>query len=715
MKRFIALMLVLGALLLAAWYLVYVEGVYLSPAVSQSLSVPFAAQGKALTHREDNGRYTPFTMRCVEISASMPGAYASEYAATDEDYLRWLEAIADMGANTVKVRTIMDDDFYNALYTYNTTQEVPLYLLQQIPVSDAANYGSEDAFADVFLGNLLEDCHTAVDVIHGRKTIPLPSRGNGSGHYSHDLSPWVLGFVVGDTWSADTIAYTDHSSLHTEPYAGTYFSATADASPFEWVLAQAMDTLAAYETQKYAAQRPIGFSSGPDTDFLVYDENYALQLKKYGTLDAEHIQAQPANRAGSFAAYHLYDFCEDFSRLLSPGQSQELAPLLAELDTDSLYEGYLDLLARYHTMPVLCSGYGVSSARGITRDTQVPLTETEQGEALMEMYRDAIRFGWAGVSIATWQDEWENKTWNTAFATDMENRNLWHDLQTEGENFGLLAFTPTDRCVVDGQTDEWERTDPVQQTADGTVLYARYDCEALYLLIEGPAVTADRELCIPLDISPEVGVDSCLSPAVTFDRPAEFLLVVNGADQTRLLTQERNDPVRWNFYFEMTGRNAFAFLPDLNDPAFYPVRMAVENTVLLENYHALSAAERRTLTAMETWDTGLLQYGNGNPLAAEYNSLADFCFGENCVEIRLPWLLLNVASPAEMTVHRDYYQQYGAEFMDISQIWMGLAENGQAQLNAFAVKDTGRSPQTEERLKSSYEVVRDTWTRDKNL
>lgn len=270
-------MLVLGALLLAAWYLVYVEGVYLSPAVSQSLSVPFAAQGKALTHREDNGRYTPFTMRCVEISASMPGAYASEYAATDEDYLRWLEAIADMGANTVKVRTIMDDDFYNALYTYNTTQEVPLYLLQQIPVSDAANYGSEDAFADVFLGNLLEDCHTAVDVIHGRKTIPLPSRGNGSGHYSHDLSPWVLGFVVGDTWSADTIAYTDHSSLHTEPYAGTYFSATADASPFEWVLAQAMDTLAAYETQKYAAQRPIGFSSGPDTDFLVYDENYALQ------------------------------------------------------------------------------------------------------------------------------------------------------------------------------------------------------------------------------------------------------------------------------------------------------------------------------------------------------------------------------------------------------------------------------------------------------
>lgn len=714
MKRFIALMLVLGAFLLAAWYLVYVEGVYLSPTETQSLSIPFSAQGKELMHREDNGSYTSFTMRCVEVSSSMPGAYASEYAAGEKDYLRWLEAIADMGANTVKVRTVMDDDFYNALYTYNTTHEVPLYLLQQISVPDAANYGSEDAFSETFLGALLEDCRTAVDVIHGRKTIPLPYRGNGSGHYTHDLSAWVLGFVVGDTWSQDTIAYTDHTTLHTEPYTGTYFSATADASPFEWVLAQAMDTLTSYETQKYGAQRPVGFSSSPDTDFLEYDENYALQLKKYSTLDAEHIQAQPANLAGCFAAYHLYDFCDNFSQLLSSEQRQTLAPLLADLDTDSLYDGYLDLLARYHTMPVLCSGYGISSARGITRDNQAPLTEVEQGEALMEMYRDALRFGWAGVSIATWQDEWENKTWNTAYSTDMENRNLWHDLQTEGENFGLLAFTPTDRCVVDGQADEWSRKDPVQQLSDGTTLYARYDCEALYLLIEGPAVAPDQELCIPLDISPEVGVDHCISPAVTFDRAAEFLLVVNGSNQTRLLTQERNDPVRWNFYFEMTGRNAFSFLPDLNDSAFYPVRMAIENTVLLENYRTLSAAERRSLTAMAAWDTGYLQHGSENPLAADYSSLADFCFGENCVEIRLPWLLLNVADPSDMEVHRDYYQQYGAEFTSVSQIWMGLAEDGQARLSAFPVKGTGRHPQTEERLKSSYEVVRATWTQDKN-
>ena len=37
--------------------------------------------------------------------------------------------------------------------------------------------------------------------------------------------------------------------------------------------------------------------------------------------------------------------------------------------------------------------------------------------------------------------------------------------------------------------------------------------------------------------------------------------------------------------------------------------------------------------------------------AADYDSLADFCFGEDCVEIRIPWALLNFANPAEMLIH----------------------------------------------------------------
>lgn len=710
MKYFIAIMLALGSLFLLSWNLVYVQGFYLPFSDAASPAVPFACQGKELMYLAEDGTYQPFAMRCVELSASMPGFYASEYAAGQEDYLRWLDAIAAMGANTVKVRSIMDDDFYNALYAYNTSHEAPLYLLQALQVTDAANDGYKDAFSDGFLDTLQKDGRAVVDVIHGRRTILLPSRGNGSGHYTHDVSPWVLGFVVGDTWSTDTVAYTDHTLLHTEPYAGTYFSAAPGSTPFEWVLAQVMDAIVSYETNKYAVQRPVGFSSSPDTDFLEYDDNYAVQLKKYSSIDAQNVQPQPANRAGTFAAYRLYDFCEDFSQLLSAEQRRELAPLLADLDTGSVYDGYLDLLARYHTMPVLCSGCGVSSMRGATRDHRAPLTEAEQGEALLEVYRDARRLGWVGMTISTWQDEWENKTWNTSFVTDMERRNLWHDLQTEGESFGLMAFAPADSCTVDGSPDEWGQQDLVQQTESGTALYAQYDCEALYLLIQGSGVGPGQPLYLPLDLSPEMGTRRSAFPALTFDRAAEFLLVVDGTSRTRLLVQERSDPVRWNYLFEMTGRNAFTSFPDKEDAFFYTARMAVQNTALLENYYSLSASERRDLTAMKTWNTGFLVYGNADPQAADYNSLADFCFGEDCVEIRLPWLLLNVGDPSAMSVHRDYYEHYGTEFTSISQIWMGLAQDGQAQLFPFTVKGTGRHPETEERLKQSYQVIRLAWT-----
>ena len=42
------------------------------------------------------------------------------------------------------------------------------------------------------------------------------------------------------------------------------------------------------------------------------------------------------------------------------------------------------------------------------------------------------------------------------------------------------------------------------------------------------------------------------------------------------------------------------------------------------------------------------------------------------MEIRLPWLLLNVES-CFMSVHRDYYVYYGVEFRTVREIGIGMA------------------------------------------
>ena len=48
------------------------------------------------------------------------------------------------------------------------------------------------------------------------------------------------------------------------------------------------------------------------------------------------------------------------------------------MSTNQPYGGYLGLMGRYHTMPVLAAGYGFSTSRGAIVQNQAPLSEEEQ-------------------------------------------------------------------------------------------------------------------------------------------------------------------------------------------------------------------------------------------------------------------------------------------------------------------------------------------------
>ena len=89
-----------------------------------------------------------------------------------------------MGANAVRAANIMNDDFYNALYTYNTSHDRTLYLLQGASVDDAVGNGSKDAYTSSFLDSLLEDGKSLVDSNHRRKDLREPGAAGSTGGMS---------------------------------------------------------------------------------------------------------------------------------------------------------------------------------------------------------------------------------------------------------------------------------------------------------------------------------------------------------------------------------------------------------------------------------------------------------------------------------------------------------------------------------------------------
>ena len=128
MKRFLIIATVLLVIISCGYYLYFYQGIYLEVRQDAPPEVAFRTEGKQLQLRLEDGSWQELSIQGVDIYASIPGKHMTDFAPEKEDYLRWLTAIGDMGANTVRAAGILDADFYNALYDYNTHNSEPLFL-----------------------------------------------------------------------------------------------------------------------------------------------------------------------------------------------------------------------------------------------------------------------------------------------------------------------------------------------------------------------------------------------------------------------------------------------------------------------------------------------------------------------------------------------------------------------------------------------------------
>jgi len=725
MKKFLIVLSSVIVLILIYDAVYYRFGWYIDMHPNRKVSTFVKVSGQEMYIDKGNG-YEAFEIRGVNMGSGEPGEWSTDFAIDKETYMRWFKYIKEMGANTIRVYTIQQDVFYKAFYEYNKDKSDPLYLIHGVWVNDYIQNSHRDAYSKAFYDTFLNDCKTMLDVIHGNKKLSLGRvESAGSGSYLYDISQWVVGYIIGVEWEDITVAHTDDTYSGKEGFAsyqGEYMYTTPEASSFETMLCKVGDKLIEYESKRYKTQKPLAFSNWPTTDPFDYPERVKDFFMKCAYIDVEHIKCGEKFLSGQFASYHVYPYYPDYLNYIDDwsefgfNDKSMFYNSNGELNT---YRAYLSMLTQHHTIPVIISEFGVSTGRGIaqkdanTGRSQGNMSEKDQGMALIDCYDDIMASGCAGGCVFSWQDEWFKRTWNTMYAVDLKRTPYWSDYQTNEQYFGLLSFDPgaeSSVCYIDGDVSEWSNNDLV--TVNGEVsLSVKYDEKFIYFLVHKPNLDFENDiLYISLDVTPKSGSYYCREQSLLLDRAADFLIVLNGRENSRILVQERYESLRSTYAIEVYDYDTYVLgnIPDKDSPTFVPINMVLQTaTALIYNDNQATS---------EVFETGNLRYGNANPKNVEFDSLADYMECGDYIEMKIPWQLLNFADPSRMMIHDDYYDgNYGVEYLHIDEMFLGVSDgNSDARVpfSSFSLKGWGNNVTYHERLKSSYFILQSIWAQE---
>lgn len=640
----------------------------------------------------------------VNMGVAKPGYFPGELAITKKEYLRWFKQIGEMNANTIRVYTIQQPVFYEALLEYNEKAEKPLYLMHGVWVNEEDIVTILNAYDPTIKDTFKSDVKDLIDILHGNAEIQK-KQGHASGVYKSDVSKYVTGLILGIEWDPVLVTNTDEVNSTKTNYKGDYLY-TENASPFESFLCEIGDLAISYETENYNMQVPISFSNWVTTDMLSHP-NEPLEKEDMASVNTEHIKHNNKFKPGLFASYHIYPYYPDFMNY-----EHGYVEFVDEDGNINTYKAYLKDLIKEHTVPVIVAEFGVPASRGITHRNiytgfnQGFIDEKTQGEMDKSMLQDIYDTGYAGGLVFTWQDEWFKRTWNNMDYDIPDRRAYWSNTQTNEQQFGLLAFDPGDKestCYVDGDISEWKRRTPLVEN-EKISLYTNYDEKYLYIMLKAKDEDIDlskERLVIPFDITNKSG--SNIYENVNLNKEADFVVDINGTSDSKMKVHSYYDVYNFSYGKEL----GFIPLNPLNEikdsNTFNPIYVCLNKELLLP-------ADNKKIP-FESFETGKLNHGNANPKSEDYNSLSDFMINKNVMEMKIPWQLLNVMDPSQKKVMDDFYEK-GIVPMEVEDISIGvysLENNDQFNLEMTSYSwHKWDQPIYHERLKPSYFIMKET-------
>ncbi|GAA0781926.1 family 2 glycosyl transferase [Hathewaya limosa] len=698
MKRYLQVCTIFLALFLCIYNFGYMLRNYINMNKDTNIEQIARAAGKSLEVYK-NGKWQKIFLKGVNLGAAKPGYFPGEFGITKEEYLRWFRQIKDMNSNVIRVYTLQMPAFYEALFEFNKHTIEPLYIIHGVWEDEEDMAQELDAFNPNIIDTFKLEISRVIDVVHGNynlKKIP----GKAYGNYTYDISPYVIGYILGIEWDPYFVKETNARHKGLKDFNGKWLY-TQKSKPIEIFFANVGDYAISYETKKYKMQKPIAFTNWLTTDVIEH-KNDVEESNRIANINTETIKSKKEFLSGLFASYHIYPYYPDFLNF-----DHKYINFKDEDGNNNSYKAYLKELMTYHNIPVVVSEFGIPTSRGITHKDLVKgfnqgmIDEIEQGKMNKKMLKDIYEEGYAGAIVFSWQDEWFKRTWNTMDMDDPHSRAYWADKMTNEQFFGLLSFDSGENkstVYVDGNIEDWEEKDLVTK-GDKIRLYMKSDEAYLYLRVNKENLNLDKEeILIPIDITRKSGVNSIEGYKGTFNKKADFIISIKGKKNSKILV---------NDYY-----NVFEFL--FNGKVARDSKIDKFSVLKQRIFRESIIPTTGEILKNQDVEVGNLIHGNGNPEDKGYNSLADFNINGDDIEIRIPWLMLNVSNPAKKLVLDDFNKINFIRGIEIKNINVGayVAENKVIKHEASMQRyswEKWNLPKYHERLKKSYYIMQEAF------
>ena len=623
-------------------------------------------RGDRFEVRGPNG-WKPFYVQGVNLGVALPGRFPAEFPTDSGLYAGWLDTLAAMHANTVRVYTILPPAFYRALRGWNRTNpDRALWLIHgvwtELPPANAFDDGTWKA-------EFRREMRRVADVLHGAAAL-APRPGHAAGRYDADVAPWTLGYIIGREWEPYAVKAYDERMTGPRSFHGRYLSMPRGTAIDAW-MAEQCDYLLAYEATTYNAIRPVAYTNWPTLDPLNHStESTADEERRWRkepedeavpggvsheedavSLDAILVRPTALNPAGWFASYHVYPYYPDFMNY-DPGY---LAARSSE--GPSTYFGYLRDLKRHHAgVPLLVAEYGVPSSRGLAHLQPQGWHHGGHDEAAMaaidaRLTREIRESGAAGGIVFAWMDEWFKKNWIVAnYEIPADHTPRWHNAMDAEQHFGILAQragASNRGPALGGNPARWMALPELQPAAGGMgPLRAGQDEAYVYLALPlaGDFNWDSLDVQLALDTyAPALGQRRLDGGALESGVGFEFLAELRSPGDGELaITPDYNPyaPESWILRGDDFGR-------------FYrhPAGSLSRDDGRFDSLFVITNRARYgrdgTFFPAEGYNRGRLRFGRETE-----STLADWYHDVEAglLELRLPWGLLNVTDPSTATV-----------------------------------------------------------------
>jgi len=602
--------------------------------LAQKQALPFKTSGNYIAMHTGTD-YKSLVLKGINLGSSPPGYFPGEiaYAVTPETYERWINMMALAGFNSIRIYTLHPPAFYEKLAEYNERNpDNPLLLFQGIWLDevenphDPASYDLMNRITS-FSGNI----HEVINCIHGNNDIGYRS-GKSYGRYLTDVSRWTAGYILGREISPQEVDSTNAFHPGIDSFAGNQFGVTGGTAS-EVFSAQVLDEAVSFEAQNYSVRRPLSLSSWPTLDPLTHPTEIHTD-EDNATIDIIKLTGRNSE-AGLFATYHAYPYYPNFV------SQQPSYQTYSDQDGQNSYLGYItDLKNHYSDIPLIIGEFGVPSSWGSAHQSFSNMdhggySEQQQGEKNIRMLHNMINAGSAGGFMFAWMDEWFKPTWIVTYLESfgffsgyaiIPTRQLWHNLTSPEQNFGLVSFDQAERPPLNGYLID-NPSGPVSK------IEATFDNSYFYINIDASgAIIAGDTMMVAFDTYLGDTGESRLPNGKVLSNRSEFMLsmVFGGDTAVHHVTEAYNmDGLTLRF--------------NLSDP-------------LVQKY-------KSTVTDGAPWKD-MQWYNDGYELTKSLigrlpmENAADFTPGQrtavawlgNKIRVRLPWTMLYFHDPTHRRV-----------------------------------------------------------------